>query len=73
MRQSSGAWSDDDRHALGQFLQTEIQRRRAENDAGTWTEHLTKAFDYRQWHRFAVEVKKGPGTWQRADGPASGG
>ncbi|MGI9016447.1 MAG: TIGR02680 family protein [Euzebya sp.] len=73
LRQSSGAWSEDDRQALGQFLQAEIQRRRSENDAGTWTEHLTKAFDYRQWHRFVVQVKKGGGTWQRADGPASGG
>jgi hypothetical protein len=73
LRQSSGAWSDDDRRALGAFLQAEIQRRRSENEAGTWTEHLTQAFDYRQWHHFQVERRQGDGTWRSAGSPASGG
>jgi uncharacterized protein (TIGR02680 family) len=73
LRQSSGAWTEEDRRALGSFLQAEIQRCRAADEAGTWTEHLTRAFDYRRWHRFVVERKAGDGVWRRADGPASGG
>lgn len=73
LRQSSGAWTEDDRRALGAFLQAEIRRRRNENEAGTWNEHLTRAFDYRQWHGFKVVRRQGDGSWRTADGPASGG
>ncbi|MDA2806640.1 TIGR02680 family protein [Nocardiopsis suaedae] len=71
--QDSAAWSQEDREAMGAFLQEQIERVRSRDQAGgTWMEHLTEALDYRAWHEFAVE-RRGHGGWKSASGPASGG
>ena len=72
LRQTTDAWSEDDRAAVGGFLQHQIRAVRAADEAATWIELLTRAFDYRYWHRFSVERRQG-GVWQSASGPASGG
>lgn len=72
LRQSSDAWSADDRAAVGGFLQDRIAVIRARDEAGTWLEHLTTALDYREWHRFVIERHQN-GQWRPATGPASGG
>jgi uncharacterized protein (TIGR02680 family) len=72
LRQSTDAWSEDDRAAVGGFLQHQIRAVRAGDAAGTWIELLTRAFDYRHWHRFTVERRQA-GSWQSASGPSSGG
>jgi hypothetical protein len=72
LRQTSDAWSEDDRRAVGAFLRAEVDRVRAEDEGGTWLEHLTAALDYRRWHRFAIERRQ-DGRWRPATGPASGG
>ncbi len=72
LRQSSDAWSADDRAAVGGFLQDRIAEIRARDEAGTWLEHLTTALDYRAWHRFVIERHQN-GQWRPATGPASGG
>ncbi|MFI9784174.1 TIGR02680 family protein [Kitasatospora sp. NPDC051984] len=72
LRQSSDAWTDADRTALGEFLQGQIDRARADSPSGTWLEHLTTALDYRSWHEFGIERHQ-HGRWQSATGPASGG
>ena len=72
LRQSADAWSEADRSAVGGFLQNQIRAVRAEDATGTWLEHLTRALDYRGWHRFVVERRQGAG-WSSASGPSSGG
>ena len=72
LRQSADAWSEEDRAAVGAFLQAQIQEVRSRDVAGTWIEQLTEALDYRAWHRFAIERHQG-GAWRSATGPASGG
>jgi hypothetical protein len=72
LRQTSDAWSDEDRAAVGGFLQDRIEEVRARDAAGTWLEHLAEALDYRRWHRFVIERHQ-QGQWRSATGPASGG
>jgi hypothetical protein len=72
LRQSSDAWSADDRAAVGGFLQDRIADIRARDETGTWLGHLTTALDYRGWHRFVIERHQN-GQWRPATGPASGG
>jgi uncharacterized protein (TIGR02680 family) len=72
LRQSTDAWSEEDRAAVGSFLQRQIRAARAGDESGTWIEFLTRAFDYRHWHRFSVERRQA-GVWQSASGPSSGG
>jgi uncharacterized protein (TIGR02680 family) len=72
LRQSADAWSEADRAAVGGFLQNQIRAVRAQDATGTWLEHLVRAFDYRGWHRFAVERRQS-GGWSSASGPSSGG
>jgi uncharacterized protein (TIGR02680 family) len=72
LRQTSDAWGEDDRAAVGGFLQDRIAEVRARDEAGTWLEHLTAALDYRGWHRFVIERHQN-GQWRPATGPASGG
>jgi uncharacterized protein (TIGR02680 family) len=72
LRQTSDAWSEADRAAVGGFLQNQIKAVRAQDATGTWLEHLTHALDYRQWHRFSVERRQG-NAWHSATGPSSGG
>jgi uncharacterized protein (TIGR02680 family) len=72
LRQRSDAWSEEDRAAVGSFLQSQIRAVRAQDAAGNWLEHLTQALDYRGWHRFTVERWQN-GSWRSAAGPSSGG
>ncbi|MDH6625692.1 hypothetical protein M2271_003503 [Streptomyces sp. LBL] len=72
LRQSADAWSPEDRAAVGAFLQEQIARRQADENAGSWLEDLTAALDYRAWHEFGVERHQ-HGKWVPATGPASGG
>jgi uncharacterized protein (TIGR02680 family) len=72
LRQNADAWSEDDRAAVGGFLQARIQEVRAQDTTGTWIELLTRALDYRQWHHFTIERHQA-GAWKSATGPASGG
>ncbi len=72
LRQTVAAWSEEDRRAVGEFLQRRIDDVRQADDAGTLIEHLAQALDYRRWHRFTVERWQG-GKWRPAYGPASGG
>jgi uncharacterized protein (TIGR02680 family) len=72
LRQSADAWSEADRAAVGGFLQNQITAVRAQDATGTWLDHLVRAFDYRGWHRFAVERRQA-GGWCSASGPSSGG
>ena len=71
LRQSADAWSEEDRAAVGAFLQAQIQEVRSRDVAGTWIEHLTEALDYRAWHRFAIERHQGGRVAQR-DRPGLG-
>ncbi|MFF2810693.1 TIGR02680 family protein [Streptomyces sp. NPDC058000] len=70
--QTADAWTPEDRAAVGEFLQTQIARQQTEDTAGSWSEHLAAALDYRSWHEFAVERQQ-HGRWVPATGPASGG
>lgn len=72
LRQTSDAWSEDDRAAVGGFLQARITEIRSRDETGTWLEHLSSALDYRGWHRFVIERYQN-GQWRPATGPASGG
>ena len=47
LRQTADAWSEADRAAVGGFLQNQIRAVRAQDAAGNWLEHLTRALDYR--------------------------
>lgn len=72
LRQHSELWSPADREAVGDFLSRQIEAARAEDDHATWAELLSRALDYRYWHRFAIERQQ-DGRWRSATGPASGG
>ena len=72
LRQTADAWSEADRGAVGDFLQNQVKTVRAQDATGTWLEHLTRALDYRQWHRFTVERRQGD-VWRPATGPSSSG
>jgi uncharacterized protein (TIGR02680 family) len=72
LRQTSDAWSTEDRSAVGGFLQDRIAEVRARDEAGTWLDHLGAALDYRAWHRFVIQRHQN-GQWRPASGPASGG
>ncbi|MDX6718297.1 MAG: hypothetical protein QOJ63_551 [Solirubrobacteraceae bacterium] len=72
LRQHADAWSEEERAAVGSFLQVQIQAVRARDTGGTWLEHLTEALDYRAWHRFTIQRHQA-GQWRSATGPASGG
>ncbi len=70
------AMSEDDRTALGQFLQQRIAEARSQDDVGTWQQHLADALDYRAWFTFDIE-RETDGRWQRltrrTHGTGSGG
>lgn len=72
LRQTADAWSQEDRAAVGGFLQARIAEVRSRNAAGTWLEHLSEALDYRSWNRFVIQRHQN-GQWRSATGPASGG
>ena len=72
LRQTADAWSEEDRAAVGGFLQARIADVRSRDVSGTWLEHLTEALDYRTWNRFVIQRHQN-GQWKPATGPASGG
>jgi uncharacterized protein (TIGR02680 family) len=72
LRQTADAWSEEDRAAVGGFLQARIAEVRSRDAAGTWLDHLTEALDYRNWNRFVIQRYQN-GQWKPATGPASGG
>ncbi|MGW5317726.1 TIGR02680 family protein [Nocardia thailandica] len=72
LRRRADVWNSEDRAAVGEFLQREIDRVRTADTADTWLEHLTTAFDYRRWNTFVIELQQ-RGQWRPAVGPASGG
>ncbi|MEO8908068.1 MAG: SbcC/MukB-like Walker B domain-containing protein, partial [Microbacteriaceae bacterium] len=69
---TADVWNENDREALGEFLQARIAEVREADEAGNWYDHLGEALDYRRWHSFTVERHQG-GSWRPATGPASGG
>jgi uncharacterized protein (TIGR02680 family) len=72
LRQTIDAWSSGDRAAVGTFLQQRIAAEHVDNPAAGWTEALTAALDYRNWHEFVIQRLQ-DGQWRPAAGPASGG
>ena len=72
LRQDSDLWSPADREAVGDFLARQIETARAEDEQATWAELLSRALDYRSWHRFVIERHQDD-RWRPAAGPASGG
>lgn len=75
---SSDLWTTDDKRAIGTMLQQRIaaERERADADvageAGTLSDQLARALDYRRWHRFRVQRWQ-DGHWRKLSGPASSG
>jgi uncharacterized protein (TIGR02680 family) len=73
---TSELWAPAERTALAQFLQSRIRAAQADDEDGSWRDHLGSALDYRRWHRFAVERQQ-DGQWRRLDrrtyGTGSGG
>lgn len=69
--------SPAENQAVTRFLDDLIRREREADDTGTWNDHLTRAFDYRAWHRFAIEQRQPGQPWRRltrrTHGTGSGG
>jgi len=69
-------WTPPERVALAAFLQSRIEAEKSGDQSGSWRDHLTRALDYRRWHRFVVERQQ-DGQWRRLDrttyGTGSGG
>lgn len=72
---SADAWSPEDRKVVGNMLQNRIEaeRLRADDDGGgSLLDMLSRALDYRRWHRFRVQRWQ-DGQWRSLSGPASSG
>lgn len=79
---SADLWSAEDRRVVGTMLQQRISTERERADAdlgrpmgdggGSMVDQLTRALDYRRWHRFRVERLQ-DGQWRKLSGPASSG
>jgi uncharacterized protein (TIGR02680 family) len=69
-------WTPSERAALATFLQAQIAAEQTADETGSWRDHLSRALDYRRWHRFAVERQQ-DGQWRRLNratyGTGSGG
>ncbi|MEV1005011.1 TIGR02680 family protein [Nonomuraea sp. NPDC050202] len=72
LRQGKDMWSPEDRVAVADFLQAQIETERHKDKHGTWTDHLRRALDYRAWHTFVIKRYQ-DGDWRAATGPASTG
>ena len=72
LRTSADAWSSDDRRLLGEFLERRITVERETDDEAILLESLSRALDYRRWHRFRVQRYQ-DGAWKPLAGPASSG
>jgi uncharacterized protein YPO0396 len=69
---AADAWSPADRALVGEFLHNRIAGERVRDDGGSLLEHLSRALDYRRWHRFRVKRFQ-DGAWRPLSGPASSG
>lgn len=71
---SFDAWSAQDREVVGTMLQNRItaERTRADGESASLLDMLTRALDYRRWHRFRVQRWQ-DGQWRPLSGPASSG
>jgi uncharacterized protein (TIGR02680 family) len=68
-------WSPEDRSVVGAMLQEWINIERASADAatgGSLLDQLSRALDYRRWHRFTVQRWQDK-QWVKLSGPASSG
>ena len=72
LRTNPDAWSGEDRRQVGEFLQARINAERARDDQASLFESLSRALDYRRWHRFRVQRLQN-GEWKPLAGPASSG
>lgn len=48
-------WTPQEREALGDFLQRQIEAARQRTPGASWLEHLRAGLDYRSWHRISIE------------------
>lgn len=72
---SADLWSAEDRSVVGAMLQERIDIERANVDiatGGSLLDQLSRALDYRHWHRFTVQRWQ-DGQWRKLSGPASSG
>lgn len=68
-------WSPEDRSVVGAMLQERINIERVNADAaagGSLLDQLSRALDYRHWHRFTVQRWQDK-QWVKLSGPASSG
>ena len=68
-------WSAEDRRVVGAMLHARITAERLRADAaggGSLLDQLSRALDYRRWHRFRVQRWQ-DGQWRPLSGPASSG
>jgi uncharacterized protein (TIGR02680 family) len=72
LKTSVDAWSVDDRLQVGNFLHRRIAAVAARDEDATLFESLSRALDYRCWHRFSVQRYQ-DGQWRPLSGPASSG
>ncbi|HEX2824760.1 MAG TPA: TIGR02680 family protein [Burkholderiales bacterium] len=72
LQRAPDAWSVDDRRIIGEFLQNRIQIERLRDEGAGLLDHLTRALDYRRWHRFRIRRLQ-QGEWKPLTGPASSG
>lgn len=72
---STDLWSAEDRHVIGEMLHQRISIERSRSDDigdGSLLDQLTRALDYRRWHRFRV-LRWQDHQWRALSGPASSG
>lgn len=72
LNRSPEAWSIEDRRVVGEFLQNRILGERLREESGSLLDQLSRALDYRRWHRFRVRRYQN-GAWRSLSGPASSG
>jgi uncharacterized protein YPO0396 len=72
LKTSADAWSAEDRRQVGEFLQRRIAAESAGDEQVSMFDSLSRALDYRRWHRFAVQRSQ-DGQWRPLAGPASSG
>lgn len=72
---STDLWSAEDRRVIGDMLHQRISIERSRSDDlgdGSLLDQLTRALDYRRWHRFRV-LRWQDNQWRALSGPASSG
>jgi uncharacterized protein (TIGR02680 family) len=79
---SADLWSMEDRRVVGNMLHLQIKAERDRSESaslpgagdtgGSLFDQLSRALDYRRWHRFRVERLQA-GQWKKLSGPASSG